>query len=52
VSRLSLLFIGGAVGGMLLGRQFAEVIPAARLQQTFSILVTGVALALLYKMLL
>jgi len=52
VSRLSLLFIGGAVGGMLLGRRFAEKIPATRLQQTFSILVTGVALALLYKMLL
>jgi len=50
VSRLSLLFIGGAVGGMLLGRQFVEVIPAARLQQTFAILVTGVALALFHKM--
>jgi len=50
VSEISLLFISGAVGGMLLGRQFADKIPAAHLQRTFAILVTGVSLALLYKM--
>ena len=45
----ALLFIGGAMGGMLLGRQFAEKIPAAWLQRAFSILITGVALAMFYK---
>jgi len=48
-SQTAMLFIAGAVGGMLLGRQFAEKIPAARLQQAFSILVLGVAIALLYR---
>lgn len=49
VSDQALFFIGGATGGMLLGRQFAEKIPAARLQQAFSILITGVALILFYR---
>ncbi len=50
LSPTALLFVGGAAGGMLLGRQFAEKIPAAQLQRAFAVLVTGVSLALLYKM--
>ena len=50
ISEPALLFTGGAVASMLLGRQFAEKIPAIWLQRAFAILITGVSFALLYKM--
>jgi len=49
LSQTAMLFIASAIGGMLLGRQFAEIIPATRLQQAFSLLVLGVAITLLYR---
>lgn len=49
LSAAALLFTGGAAAGMLLGRQFAEKIPARWLQRTFAILVVAVAMLLLYK---
>lgn len=47
---LSLVFTGGAVGGMLLGRRFAARIPARHMQRGFALLVTAVSLALFYKL--
>ncbi|MFA6972142.1 MAG: sulfite exporter TauE/SafE family protein [Gallionella sp.] len=49
LSEPALLFICGAAGGMLLGRSFAAKVPAALLQNALSILLTGVALAMLYR---
>lgn len=50
LSPVSMLFTGGAVGGMLLGRRCAEIIPARHMQRGFALLVTGVALALLFRL--
>lgn len=42
-------FVAGAIAGMLLGRRLAPRLAAARLQQAFSLLMTGVALGMLVK---
>lgn len=52
INETSELFIAGAIIGMLLGRLFAEKLPAARLQQGFAILVVSVALSMVYKTLI
>ncbi|MDX8379011.1 MAG: sulfite exporter TauE/SafE family protein [Gallionella sp.] len=49
-SEPAFLFIGGAVIGMLIGRQFSGKIPAAYMQRGFAVLVTGVAFALFYRL--
>ena len=49
MSEPALLFTGGAVASMLLGRQFAEKIPATWLQHAFSVLLICVSLTLFYK---
>ncbi len=50
LSQTALLFIGGAAAGMLLGRRFAEKIPAVYLQKGFAVLLTGIAIILFYKL--
>lgn len=46
------LFVAGAIIGMLLGRSFAESLPAARLQQGFAVLVVSIALSMVYQTLI
>ncbi|MDD2720821.1 MAG: sulfite exporter TauE/SafE family protein [Gallionella sp.] len=50
VSQVSMLFIAGAVVAMLLGRQFAQRLPAQHMQRGFALLVAAVSLTLLYKL--
>jgi uncharacterized membrane protein YfcA len=50
LSDQSVVFMLGAAGGMLLGRQFAKKMPVAHLQRTFSMLISGVALLMLGKL--
>lgn len=51
INETTSLFIGGAAGGMLLGRSFAGKIPAIYLQRGFAILITLTSIMLFYKVL-
>ena len=46
---IALPFAGGALGGMMLGRQIAKIMSGPRLQQFFALFTLGIACMMLYK---